>query len=289
MRLVSLTYHALVVSFPARSNGFGGDALVVAFLQPFLHDDARNGLKAEAFVKLDHLCVRFAHQQHDLHNAFVLQPLLRSLDHRSADALGAVLRIGGNVVDPAAMPAMADHDAADNGLFVLEPDHNGRAFLCAGEAEVLRRIVTARHEIAGSPQRRDARFVLRGCAANGWTRRCGLVLFRFCHSRPRTKGAFRSRVVSRVEFRFVTRSSVALGPPPHPALSGPRDSSAKGGCWGGRGARRSPSRGKSWCGPHREAGRAARRASVRRCRHGHGRDDGFGICFRTYGTRGVTD
>src|SRR5215469_7125153 len=81
-------------------------------LQPFLHDDPRGVLEADAFIETNDLDVGLADHELQLGNVARLEPCLGGFDEFSADAPAPPIWIGSEVIDPAAVPVMADHGGA---------------------------------------------------------------------------------------------------------------------------------------------------------------------------------
>src|SRR5262249_53512136 len=83
--------------------------------QPLLHDDPRNALEADASIELDHFGVGVADHELQLGHAALRDPAFGGCDEVLADALPAAVRIGREIIDPAAMPVVADHRCPDDG------------------------------------------------------------------------------------------------------------------------------------------------------------------------------
>jgi len=106
------------------------------FLQPSAHDYARGYLETEVLVEAHHVGVCFSNQELHFHYPSLAEPVLCRLHHAPAHALVARCRTGSNVVEPASMPVMADHDAARYFAGIVNGDKHVRAGTSFGETEV---------------------------------------------------------------------------------------------------------------------------------------------------------
>src|SRR5690606_36296434 len=73
-------------------------------------------------------------------------------------------RIGSDVIEPASMPVVADHDAADDPTGLIFPNKHVRAWPCLSKPEVRNGIVVTSDQAAHPPQFDGAVFVVRRSA-----------------------------------------------------------------------------------------------------------------------------
>src|ERR1051326_5563384 len=124
-------------------------------LQPFLHDDPRRVFEADAFIETNDFGVGLTDHELQLGDAAVGNPAFGRFDEFSADALAAAVRVGAEIIDPAAVPVMTDHGGADDPARRIGGNKYVGIVAAKRPAEIGDGIVPADHEAASPPQRDD--------------------------------------------------------------------------------------------------------------------------------------
>src|ERR1700748_499933 len=83
-------------------------------VEPLGIHDARLLVIADRFIERLHLGVLRPHQQLQLGDAAIPEPVFARIHHRAAMSLAAMIRIHSNVINPAAVALMTDHRGCDD-------------------------------------------------------------------------------------------------------------------------------------------------------------------------------
>src|SRR3954447_12734718 len=123
-----------------------------AAVEPLLEHHRGRFLKAQRLIERIGLHILAADQELQLQDARVAQPAFRRCHDDAAKAELAAVGIDGDVIDPAAMTVMADHDGGYDRATVAA-DQDRRVVAPPGHRDVGMRIVPGPRQAAALPER----------------------------------------------------------------------------------------------------------------------------------------
>jgi hypothetical protein len=101
----------------------------------------------------------------NLAHAAIPQPGLACVHKFGPDPTGTRIRVSRNIVEPAPVPVVTNHDTADDAAIVILRDQHIGSGAGTGEAEVHMWVVVTRNQAASSPESRRRGLIIGPCGA----------------------------------------------------------------------------------------------------------------------------